>query len=231
MSNADEARGSPMLTVCCVNAGNYLGRGDEYIANLYWCIQLERPYRFVCFSDGDHPGIDGGYEQRPLPYPGLKGWMNKLALFKPGVFEEGERVFYLDLDTVIAGGLDDIAAYDGEFAMLEDFLFPQLRASGVMAWRGGFGAHIWESYAAAGFPQDVRFEGYTFGGDGAWIMKHAGRMDVLQDLYPNQFASYKASGGVLSPHTRLVCFHGSPRPHEVTSGWVPALWKGEATCR
>jgi hypothetical protein len=221
-----------MLTVACVDVGfpeGYLDRGREYVDGLYWAVRkhLSGPHRFVCFTDsliryGLHP-----YEVVKVPYPGLKGWMNKLALFKPGVFEEGERVLYLDLDTVVAGSLDDIASYDGEFAMLEDLLFPNLLASGVMAWRGGFGAHIWESYAKAGMPENVLWRGFNFGGDGAWIGQHAGRVDRLQDLYPNQIASYKVSGGVLSPQTRVVCFHGRPRPHEIESGWVPALWKGK----
>jgi hypothetical protein len=222
-----------MLTVACVDVGlpyGYLDRGRQYVDALWRAVKanLSLPHRFVCFTDnmpryGLHP-----YEVRKVPHPDLKGWMNKLALFKPGVFADGERVLYLDLDTVITGSLDGIAAYAGEFAMLEDLTFPQLRASGVMAWRGGFGAHIWESYVEAGMPENVRFEGFNFGGDGAWIMGHAGRMDVLQDLYPNQIASYKVSGGVLSPQARVVCFHGVPRPHEVESGWVPALWKGQS---
>src|SRR5262249_53436647 len=26
-------------------------------------------------------------------------------------------------------------------------------------------------------------------------------------------------------HSKVVCFHGVPKPHEVTEGWVPMLWK------
>jgi hypothetical protein len=209
-----------------VNAGNYLGQGRAYASRLFSAVSrnLSGAAQFKCFTDD--PKMAG--MMPPLPHPGLKGWMNKLALFKPGVFAEGERVLYLDLDTVIAGSLDDIASYDGEFAMLEDFTMPKLLASGVMAWRGGFGAHIWERYVAAGMPDIVRFDGIDDhpGGDGAWIMGQVPNAGVLQDLYPNQIASYKVSGGVLAPQTRVCCFHGAPRPHEVTTGWVPAMWKG-----
>jgi hypothetical protein len=225
-----------MLSVVCVDVGEpcgYLDRGRQYVDALYHAVRrhLSVPHRFVCFTDnmpryGLHP-----YHVRLVPsadrfVPSARGYMNKLALFRPGVFAEGERVLYLDLDTVITGSLDDIASYDGEFAMLQDLMFPQLRASGVMAWRGRFGGHIWESYAAAGFPRHVNFEGFNYGGDGAWIMQHAPNADVLQDLYPGQIASYKMSGGVLAPQTRVVCFHGVPRPHEIETGWVPALWSG-----
>jgi hypothetical protein len=222
-----------MLTIACVDVGEpygYLDRGREYVDALWKAVRknLSIPHRFVCFTDnmpryGLHP-----YHVRKAPHPDLKGWMNKIALFKPGVFAEGERVLYLDLDTVITGSLDDIASYAGEFAMLSDFTMPHLKASGVMAWRGGFGARIWESYEAAGFPEVVRFAGVDDhpGGDGAWVMGQAPRADVLQDLYPGQVASYKVSGGVLAPQTRICAFHGRPRPHQITNGWVPPLWKG-----
>ena len=217
-----------MLTVCCVESSNYLGRGWQYVCNLRAAVarHLSIPHRFVIFTEGQWqmgsypPTADYPIETRPLPHPGLTGWMNKLALFKPGVFAEGERVLFLDLDTLITGSLDEIASYAGEFALLEDVIFPGQWGSGVMAWRGGFGANIFQSYLAAGCP-DVK------GGDQVRISRQVKRADLLQDLYPNQIASYKMSGGVLSPHTRIVAFHGVPRPHDVTEGWVPALWAGQ----
>jgi hypothetical protein len=207
-----------MITVACVNAGDYLGRGKEYVTKLASSRNRGLPFvcRLVCFTD-DGDAYGGLVETRPLPHPGLIGWMNKIALFKPGVFEHGERVLYLDLDTVITGSLADIASYAGEFALLDDLMFAGQWGSGVMAWRGGFGAHIFQSYLDAGCP-DVP------GGDQAWIRRTVARADLLQDLYPNQIASYKMSGGVLAPQTRICCFHGVPRPHDITTGWVPHFW-------
>ncbi len=210
-----------MLTVCCIEQGNYLGCGARYVGNLQRAVErhLSLPHRFLCLSDADDPNV------RPLPHPGLKGWFNKLSLFKPGVFADGERVLYIDLDTIIAGSLDEIAAYAGEFAMLEDLVFPNQLASGVMAWRGGFGAEIWQSYARAGYPS------HDLAGDQGWIMHalKAGKTqaDCLQDLYPGQIVSYKLSGGVLSPFARVLAFHGRPRPHEISDGWVPHFWGGD----
>lgn len=206
------------LTVCCVDAGNYLGQGGRYVDNLFRAVRrnLSQPHQFVCFTDHTW-GLNEDVWAQTLPHPGLDGWMNKLSLFKPGVFADGERVLYLDLDTVITGSLDEIASYAGAFAMLEDVIYLDRLGSGVMAWRGGFGANIFQSYLAAGCPT-------VAGGDQVWIAEHVSRPDRLQDLYPNQIASYKMSAEVLSPQTRIVAFHGSPRPHEVSTGWVPALW-------
>jgi hypothetical protein len=212
-----------MLTVCCVQAGDYANRGPQYVEALRQGVVrglgVDRPHRFVCFTDDER--IDHYRWEimlKPLPHPGLKGWMNKLSLFKAGVFEPGERVLYIDLDTVIAGSIDGIASYAGQFAMLEDLVYPEQMGSGVMAWEGGFGAHIWDTYAAVAFP-DVK------GGDQVWISHCVPRAQRLQDLYPGQIASFKLADGVLAPQSRIVCFHGRPRPHEVETGWVPKLWR------
>jgi len=210
------------LNVITMNASNYCGRGAEYANNLARAVarNLDAPHRFTCFTD-DATGLLPGIEARPLPHDGLIGWMNKVSLFKPGVFAEGERILWIDLDTLVINPIDDIASYDGEFAVLEDLLFPGQWGTGVMAWRGGFGGSIWQRYVEAVFPN-------VQGGDQFWLMHCAPRVDILQDLYPNQIASYKVHGGQLSAHTRICCFHGWPRPHEVTSGWVPSLWHGES---
>jgi hypothetical protein len=210
-----------MLHIVCVNAGNYLGRGAQYVNILFDSVRrnLAEGYeaRFICFTD-DAAGLDPRIETKPLPVPGLNGWWNKLALFKPGVFEDGDRVLYLDLDTVITGRLDEIAAYDGDFAILRDVYRPNGFQSSVMAWRIGFENNIWQSFADMGFPQ-------IQGGDQAWIEASYRGADILQDKFPNLFVSYKASGGAIPDKASVVFFHGLPRPHEVTIGWVPQVWK------
>lgn len=221
------------LNVVCVNAGNYLGRGVEYVNILFDSVRrnLTEGYqgKFVCFTDNiAEEGYDEGIELRELPED-LKGWWNKLYLFKRGVFTEEDRVLYFDLDTVITGGLDDIASYDGEFAILADFFksFDHVYAgwqSGVMAWHGGFGAHIWDEFVKDGYP-DIP------GGDQAWITATQAEADLFQSMFPGAFVSYKATAGNLPEKASVVCFHGIPRPHEVVTGWVPLVWKKNGLLR
>jgi len=214
-----------MLNICCVQVGNYEGRGAEYVNTLFDMARRNLaegyPGKFVCFTD-DPRGLDEGIEARPVQ-PGLTGWWNKLYLFKSGVFREGERVLYFDLDTLITGRLDEIAGYAGEFAIMADLFKPVSGPfsgwqSGVMAWRGGFGSHLWEEFEKAGFPDVV-------GGDQAWIASHQPTADLFQNLYPDLFVSYKATGGEIPTKASVVCFHGHPRPHEVLEGWVPQVWR------
>lgn len=213
-----------MITVACVKWGSMYG--PEYVNRLYAMVARNltdgTKGRFVCFTD-DAEGLWPQVEIRPLP-EGMTGWWNKLYLFAPGTFEDGERVVYFDLDTLIIGPIDDIMAYDGEFAILRDFYRPQGWGSGVMAWRGGFGAGIWESWARSGRPDMV-------GGDQAWIEmclygNGALKIDLWQALFPGAFCSYKADCRPFPPAAaRIVCFHGEPKPHDCGRAWVRDIWQ------
>ena len=215
-----------MLNFVTVNWQNYEGRGTEYVNVLFDMIRrnLEPGTvgRFVVFTDDD-PAIAGyaeGIEIRPLP-ANLTGWWNKIYLFSPALFRDGERIIYFDLDTLITGPLEPLVKFDGAFAILRDVYRPQGLQSSVMSWRAGEQTGIWHSFAKAGFPQTDP------GGDQAWIEAHhlPAWTVRLQDVLPDFFVSYKVSGGVLPDKASVVVFHGHPRPHEVTQGWVPRVWR------
>jgi FkbM family methyltransferase len=180
---------------------------------------LTLPHEFIVFTD-DTQHYPEPIVKRPLPHPGLTGWFNKIALFKPGVFEAGDRIVYLDLDTLICGSLDEIASYDGEHARMAPFFRnvappfdgPQ---SGVMAWRGGFGDKIWRTYELTGYPQNLK------GGDQALLNRLVPNPDLLQALYPGKIGSFKGECGIIQPERSILCFHGLPRMHQVfPHGWA-----------
>jgi uncharacterized Rossmann fold enzyme len=209
-----------MLHICCIRAGTAFA--PAYVDILFDSVRRNLADgfegEFVCFTD-QHDVLAPGISSRPLPAD-LPGWWSKLALFRPGLFPDGDRVLFLDLDTLITGRLDEIAAYDGPFAILRDFYRPDGLQSAVMAWRAGDWSKLWTSYAAAGCPITGQ------GGDQAWIEQYQWRddVDLLQDIFPGTFVSYKQINGP-PEKASVVCFHGRPRPHEVTTGWVPEVWK------
>lgn len=211
-----------MLNVVCINANNYQERGVEYVKILNDMVRRNLPAgypgKFTVFTDtpGDYgPEI----EVRPLPHPGLEGWWNKLALFAPGVFQDDERVLYFDLDTVLTGRLDAVADYQGEFAILNDFYRYNGLQSSVMGWRvSNKTKSIWLDWHKAGMPKIV-------GGDQAWIEECKLNPDIWQKIAPDAFVSYKVTAGVSPDKAAVVVFHGLPRPHQVTNGWVPMVWK------
>lgn len=213
------------LKIVCVQHGNYAGRGAEYVNILFNSVRRNLAEgtvgEFVCFTDNP-AGLDPGITARSLP-PGLTGWWNKLWLFSPGLFDDGDRIVYFDLDTVITGRLDGLVAYEGDFAILRDWYRPAEVNSSVMLWRAGYGVNIWNDYKAAGYRT-------TLPGDQDWINLRTPRRAILQDVFPRLIVSYKASGGVIPTKASVVCFHGKPSPHEA-DGWVKEVWKIDGLTR
>lgn len=212
------------ITFVCVNWGNYAGHGAQYVNILFDMVTRNLPegkIRFQCFTDNAE-GLDEHIEARELPAD-VPGWWNKLYLFKDGLFPAGERIFFLDLDTVITGPLDEIIKYSGEFAILRDFYHINRFGPGIMLWEAGKLTDIWTSYEAAGKPTDLPL------GDLSWINKCFAewnyKPDILQDVFPQLFCSYKVHARHGIPYdARVVSFHGFPRPHEA-GVWVDAVWK------
>lgn len=209
-----------MLVVCCVNAGNYCGRGKEYVEILHDMvgrnISDKEIYRFVCFTDDLEP-YEEGIEKKPL-HDALEGWWHKLYLFKKGHFYPGDTVLYLDLDTCIVSGLDHFLTYKGGLCLLRDVYRPDGLQSSVMLWTGDQ-SYLWEEYVKQGFPQTDP------GGDQAWLESQVSNCEILQTKFPYQFVSYKRRAQFEIPaHAKIVFFHGLPRPHQC-EGWVPHVWK------
>lgn len=208
-----------MLNVVCVRQGTKYS--PDYVTKLYAMVarNITRGVegRFICFTDqpDEYPGL---IITKSLP-PDTTGWWSKLYLFSSGLFDDGDRILYFDLDTVIVGDLDAISQYDGEFAILQDFYRPKGWQSSVMGWRAGFGSYIWESWLEAGRPE-------IEGGDQAWIEKCQRPLGQLwQHLYPGLFCSYKADCTPFPPdNASVVVFHGEPRPDNCGRPWVEAMW-------
>jgi uncharacterized Rossmann fold enzyme len=207
-----------MLNITCVKWGSKYSA--EYVNILYDMVRRNLPDgfpgRFVCFTD-DPTGLEECIETRPLE-PGLIGWWNKLSLFKNESFPLGDRVFFLDLDTVITGKLDDLMSYSGEFALQRDFFTYNL-GSAVMAWEAGTMQYIWDAFEAAGRPD-------TPGGDQAFITQVCPNPKFLCDIFPGSLVSFKRHCLPYPPRSAsVVCFHGEPKPHEVDVDWVKMTWK------
>lgn len=214
-----------MLRIVTLNSGNYCGLGTEYVLRLYDMVIRNLPEgfkgTFTCFTDNPK-GLHAGIDARPLPTPGLEGWWNKLALFQPGLFPAGDRILFLDLDTLITGPLEKVVAYDGPFAILRDFYRSAGLGSCAMAWEAGseIATAIWDGYVAEGLPQSDP------GGDQVIIERHLSHYELWQNVFPGDFVSFKVDARFGIPEgAKIVCFHGRPRPHEVNVPWVHQVWK------
>src|SRR5882762_4784361 len=105
-----------VLNVVTINWHNYCGRGVEYVETLFDMVRRNLPAgfpgKFTVFTDDVSQKYELGIEVKELP-KGLVGYWNKLYLFAPEAFSQGERVLYFDLDTAITGPLDAIVRYAG----------------------------------------------------------------------------------------------------------------------
>lgn len=211
-----------MLHIICIIWGDLYS--DEYVNKLYRSISRNTSYdfKFTCFTDRER---QLEVAQEPIPF--FTGdWYSKISLYNKDLYDFNSQVFYFDLDTVITNNLDTILAYDGNFAVLEDFTHRDRYGSGFMSWKPEAVHHMWENFT----PEwKDRF------GDQAWCELHYPKADFWQRLYPEKIVSYKIHVAK-SMYTRvshagsldtasIVCFHGRPNPHEVAKlEWMKQHW-------
>lgn len=186
-----------MLTVACVNHGNYLGHGWQYVETLRRMVarNLSQPHEFVCLQD-----------------EGDSGWWSKIELFRPGRFKG--RVLYTDLDSVITGPLDELAEHKGIIDLHDWGWKTHTFGSGVMVWDAGEHADIFEKYTP-----NVRS---LFRGDQDYITLLGGWQALPARLCRSY--RYHCVKGVPEGCVH-VSMHGTPKPHEIKTGWVPEVWR------
>ena len=181
------------------------------------------PYRIVCLTD-DKRGLSSDIDEIIRFRHNWPKWWGKIELFRPDIFQDGQ-VFFLDLDTFIVGNLDELVSYRGEFCALRDFYNQDVMGSGVMSWHGSRVTRIYEAFCKN--PEHF-IHIHKIGGDQEFIRQEKPSIEYFQDVFPNQVISYKihynAPDGELPNNSRVLCFHGTPKPHEITSN-LKSYWK------
>lgn len=216
-----------MVTVVCVlkSGGIY---DKTWVAKLQRGVaaNLSREHRFVCITD-----MPVDCNSIPLKH-GWSGWWSKIEMFRPGIFQG--TVLYFDLDTVITGPLDEIAAYPHKFTMVHEYNRPKFFCSTAMAWSGDYS----EIYTLFREDPDGIMGMYRRTKDGrigdqAYIedtVQHVMGREVVSfrdAMGKNVIASYKVdlARGEPKEDTAAVSFHGRPKPQDIKSGWVAELWQ------
>ena len=210
-----------MLHFLCVlrSGGIYTA---EWVRKLRAGVARHFPHDHVfdCLSDVPVP-----CNRIPLIHK-WPGWWSKVEIFRPGVVVS--PTVFLDLDTVIVGDLSPLQALDKDYALLD------LRGTGWAQLGAMFlkkpPVAVYERFAAD--PEALmafykRHERGQYVGDQALWKDVVGHDNVpkLTDLLPGFFRSYKlhCRDGVPAG-TSVVCFHGKPRPSEVSEPWMKAAW-------
>lgn len=177
------------------------------------------PLRFVVLTDMDTQHLSKEIEVRRLRWS-WPGWWSKMEMFL-GEHDDLGDVLTFDLDTLIVGPLLRIAAHASQLTLLSDFNHPHRAESGVMA----LPVH-WRPLVAAAWLESPRGVMERYYGDGGFLHDVLGRYaQRWQTVVPRQIVSYKRDvrrTSEIVAGTRVICFHGSPRP------WETSLWTTEA---
>ena len=144
------------------------------------------------------------------------------------------RIFYIDLDTVITGPLDDMARYRGDLAILstggidnEGKDFSDGYNSSILLWDADSPAlTVVCDFLGQHFALIHNFIHRL----DHWFEMMVKDADALQDLFPGQVVDYvHACQERVPDRARIVVFPLRPKPHEFPSPWVREVWcAGEA---
>ena len=124
--------------------------GADYVNKLYRGIMGNttlKGVQFYCFTEDD-AGLDEGVQVKPLNTEWSYWWVKATIFNAESDHGIRGRVFYIDLDMVITGCLDELLAYRGVFAtMSTNDIFCETAADGynssIMAFDSSFGAAIY----------------------------------------------------------------------------------------
>ena len=207
-----------MLTVWCICWGDKYP--DYYVTRLKESVaqNTEIPHRFVCVTDRRIPGITT--MPPPVDWP---GWWGKIGLFKPGF--SGPLNLYLDLDVVVTGDLTPIIESLDQHSLAMPLNWAQSGHGGcqssVMVWRDCLlNQQIYDLFDPAWIHWPPK-EPWKFYGDQEVIthFRDTGliRVRPIPDQYVKSWKYHCQNG--LPKDARVIVFHGSPKPDEVSVPW------------
>ena len=166
-----------------------------------------------------------------MDVPEWKWNLKKILMYKPDNGLTG-RVLCLDLDMIILGSLDDMARYNDSFITCAAPFNPhKVRIGGSMiGFDAGYGEEeLWNPLMCEETYKHI--EKITRGSERIYYRMRLDKDNVnfWQHKFPGQVLSYKheiGEGGTPPADTRIVMFHGLPRPHErLELKWVKDNWK------
>jgi hypothetical protein len=202
---------------------------SDYVARLASMVKrnMNRPYRFVCLCDKPFLIARNRNIERiliPKPEKGLFGWWSKLHLFRSDIFEPGQRILYLDLDTLVMQDLAPILDYPSPFALVPHC--GQFRTRGglkvldrfnssVMVWDAGVNYRLWDEWR----PEIAKL----LWGDQDWISEQMPEADTMPiEWFPRVSGLLEQPPG---PEVKVVLCK-KPKNSEAVKlyPWVAEAW-------
>lgn len=163
----------------------------------------------LCLSDVPVPGVETIALRHDWPK-----WWSKLEAFNPALI--AGDVLLMDLDTVVF----ELPQMPSETTVLPDFYRPTLMGSGFIYVTERDRRGVWDAFNRDPMGHMRRCTTRLFWGDQGFLQQHLGSAPRWGD----DVCSYKVHcrNGVPAG-TKVVCFHGRPRPWDVKAPWIPAM--------
>lgn len=221
---------SKTIVACVLKTGGEV-YDNGYVNALANAIQKNTTlsYEFVCLTDSIEPFGDNVHKVIPLRHA-FPGWWSKMELFNQSYFQD-RTVVFIDLDTVIVGNVDFLIEHHSTiFMALNDFYTLSNLGSGLMVFKGGAFNKIYTEFMRRPI-HNIR---NIPTGDQTFIESVVGSHGYarVQTVFPKKVVSFKAhcrSGNnyntlFLPEDARIVCFHGVPKPHNITHPIIANNW-------
>lgn len=236
--------GAPIDCACVIHGKVYTW---DYVERLFAMLtrNFSCPINLHVFTEHDRPVPGHMIKHILTDWPGVSGkkkaWWYKMQMFNPEHVKG--QLLYFDLDTVISGDLDWIRTLPTQyFWAIKDFKYLwranwQGINSSVMYWDTVKYSHIWQNFQQRDlssilglYPgdqdyltemidkKDVKFLPENSVKSWRWQV-HDGGMDFRSRAYRRPGA-----GAVLDPHTKIMIFHGTPKPHEIHDPVIERFW-------
>ena len=204
-----------MITVWAVLNGDKYDEREVFILRDQVARHLRQSHRFQCLADRPIKGMNCVIPEESWP-----GWWSKLLLFR---YSTGFNL-YLDLDCVVVGSLDGLVSRSLSMPANWGQSGHGGCQSSVMAWGvpyrllpDGFDADLLDA------PTEGNCGLYMgLWGDQGYLTKlygdpGAGRIHAMQGIYSYK---YHCQEGAPPADASVVCFHGDPKPDQVTDSWA-----------
>lgn len=211
-----------MLNVVTVKTGSRYSA--EYVNKMRSMLSrhLGISHAFYCLTDNPE-----GVKAINMTVPQyLTGWWNKLYVFS--TYMPPGPLLYLDLDQVITGDITEIVTecLKHPFSCYADHIewMGVKLGTAFMTLESGSLGHIFENFKA---DANAIMQAYQQGGDQVYLGQFLQEAYYLNEIWPDAVQSYKfdLKGNAPQAGTRIVNFHGEPKPHQVNDPWITEHWK------
>ena len=196
---------------------------------------LSIPYDVICFTDRKTHRLPFKDKVNYIKIPGfVLEWKRNFPKIymhcSDNGLEEGARILYLDLDSIIINDFDGMASYDGDFCGIKTYKSQEFGyiSGGLLSFEFGTTSYIWKALYDNYKKWDLKCRGH----ERIFYKYVVPKCDFWNDLYVNEFVDYKRNLKVnknlltLPEDAVFIHFHGIPRIHTIKNDeFINQYWK------